>query len=194
VIARQLLYCGDPRARVCIFGRDLGSQEILWRQPLVGPSGQRVRRAVLDALGRRAPDGDDRLDAALRYVFLTNSVPLRPPRNRPFSRKIIERHRPAVEELLARTWHGDVIVTLGADALRWFAPYCARGEVSAFWRRTDRFRSALSCVIPERKEAAGRRVDLLPLPHPSPASVLYASRFAALFAARRLERLLAEQA
>src|SRR5262245_24811409 len=66
---------GSPAARGCAVGRELGRDEVLRGEPLVGMAGRRLRRAVHEAL--RGPAGKDEraLAAVLDDVLLANLVP-----------------------------------------------------------------------------------------------------------------------
>lgn len=160
---------GDPRARICVFARDLGRSEVRWRQPLVGAAGQRVRRAVLEVFAGGDDPADPLRERALRYVFLANAVPYKPPGNRPYPQAVVERFRPAIERLLVGYWRGCVVFALGREAARWFEPYAAPDGT---WR--------LSATIDGRRRT--RRIEVVALPHPSPANARWASRFPGLFA------------
>lgn len=180
---------GNPRAKVCVLGRDLGREEVLHGQPLVGSAGRLVRQAALRAAGREAPPGDELHESALEHVFLANLVPFKPLGNRPFSAAVRERFRPILERLLVDYWSGDRVITLGADAFRWFAPYADRGQVSALWRREDRYRSELRCTLARLGGGKKKTVIVCPLPHPSPANAVWRARLPAMLLDRLGGRL-----
>jgi uracil-DNA glycosylase len=181
-----ILCAGAPDARVCIFGRDLGASEVRHGQPLCGPAGRAVRRGVLEALAI-APRGDDPLyEAALDHVLLANTMPYKPPGNRPFPAALRERFRPFIERLLVRHFRGDVVITLGNDAYRWFDRYCEPGAAAAAWLRSDRYQCRIAAVL--RAGELRRKVTLCPLPHPSPANVAWVARFPDLLRRRLLAR------
>ncbi len=53
---RPILYAGALDARVCVFARDLGKDEVARGEPLVGAGGRLVRAGVYQALhGEPAP-------------------------------------------------------------------------------------------------------------------------------------------
>lgn len=180
---------GSPCALICSFGRDLGRDEVRWAQPQVGAAGRLVRRGVLEARGEAPVRGDPRLEAALRGVFLSNTVPYKPPGNRAYPESVKERFRPMVAALLAGWWQGTAVLTLGTAAFRWFSPYLPAGAADAFWRREDRYEAEQSCRLEAEWEGErlAREVVLCPLPHPSPLNRRWVGRFPELLRAR-LER------
>jgi uracil-DNA glycosylase len=187
--AAPIWFAGSLRARVCIVGRDLGREEVLLGQPLVGRAGRAVRLAVLRSAGGAPRQDDVRLDAALSHVLLTNLVPYKPKGNLPFTRRIREGFRPFMERLLVCHFKGNAIVTLGRDAF-FFAPYGDRERFERCWRRDAR--RALEIVVRIPGLCGGRRVarrlTVVSLPHPSPANTRWAARFPEL-----CERCLASQ-
>jgi uracil-DNA glycosylase len=180
-----ILVAGDLGAPVCVVGRDLGRDEVLHAQPLVGRSGRAVRTAVLEAAGETPSEDDPLLERALRHVLLTNLVPYKPPGNRAFPKRVREAFRPVVERLLVCGFRGHRILALGNDAFAWFAPYMEAGVLERTARR-DRFEAALTCRI-QARDGHGRLVrafTLCALPHPSPANARYKARFGELLARR----------
>src|SRR5688572_6264109 len=77
-----IAFAGSFSARVCSFGRDPGRDEVRHAQPQVGAAGKLVRQGVLEAAGVTAPKEDRRLETALEHVFLSNTVPYKPPGNK----------------------------------------------------------------------------------------------------------------
>src|SRR5689334_4110936 len=105
---RPILYAGSLDAPVCCFGRDLGKDEVAQGEPLVGAAGRLVRAGIVEAFtGAPPPKSDRRLETALRFALLTNTVPYKPPGNRAYAESVKERFRPYVAELLAAHWQGD---------------------------------------------------------------------------------------
>lgn len=175
-----VLFAGSLDAPVCIFGRDLGKDEVQFGQPLVGAGGKLVRQGLLRAFAGDAPKKPDaRLEAALRYAILTNTVPYKPPGNKAYPGRVKERFRPFVAELLAAFWKGGRVICLGTEAFEWFAPYAEPGAQEEFWKGEDRYERDLPCVIKAVHE--GRNVEksilLAPLPHPSPLNQRWYGRF-----------------
>ena len=184
-----IAFAGSPKANVCSFGRDLGRDEVRLAQPQVGAAGRQVRLGVLEAAGIAPDHADKYLEAALEHVFLSNTVPYKPPGNKAYPDRVKERFRPYVAQLLACYWTGDRVITLGTEAFQWFASYGEPGAADAFWRREDRYEADFPCVL----RAAGpdgaaveRVVTICPLPHPSPLNQRWVGLFPGLLK-RRLQ-------
>ena len=182
-----ILFAGSLDAPVCVFGRDLGKDEVARAQPLVGAGGKLVRQGLIRAFGGTTAKGADPfLESALHFALLTNTVPYKPPGNKAYPGKVKERFRPFVSELLAVFWKGARVICLGTEAFQWFAPYAEPGAAAEFWARDDRYEADLPCEI--HFEHAGREVrktiSLGPLPHPSPLNQRWYGRFPALLDAR----------
>jgi uracil-DNA glycosylase len=180
-----VLFAGSLGAPVCVFGRDLGKDEVAHGQPLIGAGGKLVRRGLLAASGAAAPKEDRWLESALRFALLTNTVPYKPPGNKAYPDRVKERFRPFVAELLAAHWSGDRILTLGTEAFEWFAPYADDPAApGALWAREDRYEGDLACTIVAGRARKAVRVG--PLPHPSPLNKRWYGQFPTLLA-RRLD-------
>ncbi len=163
--AVPLLLAGSLDAPWCAVGRELGRDEVLQGEPLVGMAGRRFRRAVHEALLGPAPRTERRFAHVLDHVLLTNLVPYRPVGNRAYSRAVRDRFRPYLERLLADLWSGERVLALGKDALLWFAPYTVDEGVDALWADPERrFRDTLRLRIRDRE------LTLAAVPHPSPLS------------------------
>jgi uracil-DNA glycosylase len=185
---RPILFAGSLDAPVCVFGRDLGKDEVAVGEPLVGAGGRLVRSAVYEArFGEPPKKSDRRIEAALQDVLLTNTVPYKPPGNKAYTEAVKARFRPFVAELLAVHWRGDRVISLGTEAFQWFARYADPEEVAAFWARDDRYESELACEIVVEVDGKTKRkpITLAPLPHPSPLN----QRWYKLFPALILQRL-----
>ena len=166
-----ILFAGSLEAPVCIFGRDLGKDEVAVGQPLVGAGGRLVRAGVYEWKNGGPPEkSDKRIESVLDEVLLTNTVPYKPPGNKAYPERVKERFRPFVAELLTVHWKGDRILTLGTEAFQWFARYADPDEVDALWGREDRYESAeLECEVTAEIGGKTRKKTILaPLPHPSP--------------------------
>jgi len=171
-----ILCAGALDAPFCAVGRELGREEVLRGEPLVGMAGRRFRRAAHEALVGPAPRAERRFAAVLAHVLLTNTVPYRPVGNRAYDRATKDRFRPFVERLLSTHWTGARLIALGQHAFLWFAPYAAPGAVESLWRdRGRRFETSLPVTI------RGKRATLRCVPHPSPLSPFKAD-FPALLA------------
>jgi uracil-DNA glycosylase len=176
-----ILYAGNLKSPLCFFGRDLGRDEVHARQPLIGASGTMVREGFYYAVHQKKAASRKDLDAtACDRLFLTNTVPYKPPGNKAYIVKVKNRFRPFVEKLLVFHWQGDRIITLGTEAFKWFAPYRAKGEVDDFYKRSDRFENNLTVNLSATDDSGmthQKVVTLLPLPHPSPLNKTYYADF-----------------
>ncbi|HEV3121746.1 MAG TPA: uracil-DNA glycosylase family protein [Isosphaeraceae bacterium] len=185
-----ILCAGSLAASVCVFGRDLGAEEVLHGEPLVGAAGRMVRAGVYQACLRETPARDDRRMAkALAHTLLTNTVPFKPPGNRAYASEVKERFRPFVAELLASHWAGNHVITLGTEAFRWFVQYADAAAAEALWARPDRYEADLLCVITVDRDGAAplrKEIKVSPLPHPSPLNTRWYKQFPGLLA-KRLE-------
>src|SRR5579883_1414358 len=82
---RPILYGGRLDTKVAFFARDLGRQEVLQGEPLIGDAGQRVRRALYRLLRHEEPPKSDvHLAATTDHVLLTNTVPYKPVGNKAY--------------------------------------------------------------------------------------------------------------
>ncbi len=182
-----ILFAGNLDAPVCVFGRDLGKDEVAHGQPLIGAGGRLVRRGLLAAHGHATERADDPwLEAALEFALLTNTVPFKPPGNKAYSEPVKARFRPFVAELLGEHWAGGRVLTLGNEAFGWFTPYAQPGAAEAFWAREDRYEADLPVTL--SLEVDGRTIrkalTVCPLPHPSPLNARWYARFPELLGAR----------
>jgi uracil-DNA glycosylase len=186
---RPILFAGSLEAPVCLFGRDLGKDEVAQGEPLVGAAGRMVRAGIYEArTGQPPPRSDRRVESALEYALLTNTVPYKPPGNKAYAESVKERFRPFVAELLGVHWKGERVITLGTEAFQWFARYAEPGAAERFWARDDRYESELLCVLVAEADGSEARkpITLAPLPHPSPLNQRWYKQFPDLLA-RRLE-------
>src|SRR5690242_5422926 len=112
-----ILYAGSLESPICVFGRDLGKDEVAAGQPLIGAGGRLVRAGVFEAQqGAPPPKSDRRLESVLEHVLLTNTVPYKPPGNKAYPASVKERFRRFLAELLAIHWKGSHVITLGTEA------------------------------------------------------------------------------
>lgn len=184
-----IAFAGSPKARICSFGRDLGRDEVRLAQPQVGAAGRQVRLGVLEAAGIAVEGAGKYLEAALEHVFLSNTVPYKPPGNKAYPDRVKERFRPYVAQLLACYWTGDRVITLGTEAFQWFGPYGEPGAAEAFWQREDRYEAEFPCVLRATApdgSSVERPLIICPLPHPSPLNQRWVALFPGLLQ-RRLE-------
>ncbi|HEY3265497.1 MAG TPA: uracil-DNA glycosylase family protein [Armatimonadota bacterium] len=182
-----ILAAGNMESSLCLFARDLGQEEVLRGQPLIGSAGRRVRKALFERLyPKRHPDSPF-YTAILNDVLLTNTVPYKPAGNVEYDRATKSRFRPYIEELLVNVWTGHALIPMGEGAFKWFAPYAEKGTVVAFWDdRENRFRGTLDVTVTamDQGERTEKVITLAPIPHPSPRSP-----FMAEFPDRLAERL-----
>lgn len=187
VPTRPILYAGSFEAPICIFGRDLGKDEVAEGQPLIGAGGRLVRSVVFEAWnGAPSPKSDRRLESVLEHVLLTNTVPFKPPGNKAYPTAVKERFRPFIAELLGGHWQGEHVITLGTEAFRWFEPYADPGAFDRFWERDSRYDATIECTLTYSPNGRpGRKsLTLMPLPHPSPLNQRWYKRFPELLARR----------
>jgi uracil-DNA glycosylase len=185
--SRPILCAGEFDAPVCVFGRDLGRDEVAAGEPLIGAAGRLVRVGICKARHGTVPATSDRRVArALDDALLTNTVPYKPPGNKAYAAAVKERFRPFVAELLGRHWKGDCVITLGTEAFLWFMPYGDADAFNAFWRRADRYEAAVECVLKVQTPAGAveKLLTLLPLPHPSPLNQRWYQQFPTLLGRR----------
>lgn len=184
---QPILFAGSFGAPICVFGRDLGKDEVAVGEPLVGAGGRLVRAGVYEAMRGEKPSKEDRrLEPALDHVLLTNTVPYKPPGNKAYVDAVKDRFRPFVLELLTSHWQGDRVITLGNEAYQWFARYAEPGASQAYWEREDRYEGDLPCVLAfdGNDQSIRKRVTICPLPHPSPLNARWYSKFPNLLAKR----------
>ncbi len=186
---QPILHAGALDAPVCIFGRDLGKDEVRLGQPLIGAGGKLVRQGLQQSFeAETAPTSNADLLAPPRHALLTNTVPYKPPGNKAYSAAVKERFRPFVIELLTHFWSGSHIITLGTEAFQWFEPYGDPQAFSALGRTDERFESIFDCRLTTARDDArddsGKHVLVMPLPHPSPLNRRWLPRFPAMLRAR----------
>ncbi|HZW34226.1 MAG TPA: uracil-DNA glycosylase family protein [Isosphaeraceae bacterium] len=186
-----ILFAGSLEAPVCIVGRDLGKDEVAAGQPLIGAAGRLVRLGLIEAWnpGRAASPaapGTPPLQEALQYALLTNTVPYKPPGNKAYPQGVRQRFRTFLQELLARYWKGDQVITLGTEAFQWFAPYGDAAAFQSIGTTEARFETAFPCQLPasESPKMPAKSLVLYPLPHPSPLNQRWFGRFPAMLAQR----------
>jgi uracil-DNA glycosylase len=184
---RPILYGGQLAGDLAFFARDLGRQEVLLEEPLIGDAGQRVRKAIYRRLtGQEPPKGDVRLAATTDSVLLTNTVPYKPVGNKAYPNEVKERLRPYIAQLLVCHWQGTQIITMGTEAFQWFAAYAEPKAAAAFWKREDRFEAEFGCTLTAEcdGQTVSKLVTVCPLPHPSPLNRTYLALFPCLLEAR----------
>ena len=184
---KPILYFGNLKSNICFFGRDLGRDEVMAGQPLIGAAGTLVRQGFYQAIHHQEAKGKQELESIGDRLILTNTVPYKPPGNKAYSMQVKNRFRPFIEQLLVIYWQGNQIITLGTEAFKWFTPYGKRGEVNQFWTTGDRYQTQLVVNLTaadERGSQYQKEVSLYPLPHPSPLNQQYYQKFPAMLQQR----------
>ena len=184
---QPILYFGNLKSNICFFGRDLGRDEVIAGQPLIGAAGTLVRQGFYQAIHHKEAKGKQELESIGDRLILTNTVPYKPPGNKAYSMQVKKRFRPFIEQLLVIYWQGNQIITLGTEAFKWFTPYGRRGEVNQFWEKGDRYQTKLVVNLPATDEQGRqyqKEVSLYPLPHPSPLNQQYYAKFPAMLQQR----------
>jgi uracil-DNA glycosylase len=179
---KPILYGGNLHSPLCFFGRDLGKDEVIAQQPLIGASGTMVRKGFYYSIyQQKAPTRKDLDETTIERVLLSNTVPYKPPGNKAYLAKVKKRFRPFLEQLFVFHWQGNQFITLGTEAFKWFAPYGAKGELDNFFAQDDRRYEDKLVVNITAGDDAGinhtKAITLLPLPHPSPLNLKYYAAF-----------------
>ena len=175
-----ILYAGNLQSPLCFFGRDLGRDEVHAQQPLIGAAGTLVRQGFYQVIHGKKTSNPKELQTVCDRVLLTNTVPYKPPGNKAYLVKVKKRFRPYIERLLVVHWQGNQIITLGTEALKWYAPYTEKGKLDIFFKRSDRYEAKLTVSVTATDETGtqfSKSITLLPLPHPSPLNQKYYSAF-----------------
>ncbi len=186
-----IIGAGNPDARIALFGRDPGRDEVVHQLPFVGAGGQKVRTTLYQHLyGAPMPDFDASI-AVGRYLYWANTVPYKPIGNKAWSMQAKRRFQPLVADLLIHAWRGADVITLGREAFLWFGlalDRSGRQRLDAFWGdEAQRFVDHCEVTL-GAPDGAARTLRLHPLPHPSPLNATWYARFPALLA-QRLARL-----
>ena len=122
---KPILYYGNLKSNICFFGRDLGRDEVMAGQPLIGASGTLVRQGFYRAIYKQHTDDKQKLMAVCDRLLLTNTVPYKPPENKAYGVRVKKRFRPFIEQFLTIHWRGNHIITLGTEVkkqLSWIQP------------------------------------------------------------------------
>ena len=168
-----LLGSGDLNARLGFFGRDPGRNEVHNQEPFIGKAGQHIRAALYRvANGIELPSIEESIIVGSK-VFWGNTVPYKPIGNKAWSMKTKRRFAALVTEVLTKHWKGTDLITCGRVAFLWFgvAEPSLKTEIEAHWKRDDRFETSLTV------ELAGKKINLHPLPHPSPLNARWYKLF-----------------
>ena len=178
---QPILYFGNLNSNICFFGRDLGKDEVIAGQPLIGAAGTLVRQGFYQAIYKKETDDRAKLESIKDRLILTNTVPYKPPGNKAYTQKVKKRFRPFIEQLLVNHWQGTQIITLGTEAFKWFENYSSKEEFNKFWSQGDsRYETSLNINLTAEKangQKSKKQVTLYPLPHPSPLNQKYYYKF-----------------
>ena len=178
---QPILYAGNLRSPLCFFGRDLGKDEVMARQPLIGASGTMVRKGFYYSIyQQKAPTRKDLDTTIIDRVLLSNTVPYKPPGNKAYLVKVKKRFRPFLERLFVFHWQGNQFITLGTEAFKWFASYGGKGELDSFFKTSDRYENKITVNLTATDDSGmthTKAITLLPLPHPSPLNQKYYAAF-----------------
>ena len=179
---QPILYFGNLNSNICFFGRDLGRDEVIAGQPLIGAAGKLVRQGFYRAIHQRDTEDQDQLESIKDRLILTNTVPYKPPGNKAYTKKVKQRFRPFIEQLLVHNWQGTQIITLGTEAFKWFEHYSTKQEFTNFWSQGDsRYESSLTVDLTayacDLDLQHSKKVTIYPLPHPSPLNQKYYYKF-----------------
>lgn len=170
---------GYPNARIAIFGRDPGRDEVRYRLPFIGAGGQKVRQVLHEMLYSKPLANFEASMEVGRYVFWANTVPYKPFGNKAWSQKVKKAFQPFMAQLLLSHWQGQHVLTLGREAFLWFGIGLNRDErkaLEAFWKSPNRFEDSYLVTLSE-PDGLERTLHLHPLPHPSPLNATWYKRF-----------------
>ena len=177
---------GSPDARIALFGRDPGREEVKRQMPFIGAGGQKVRGTLYETLyGQPMPHFQASVDVG-SFLFWANTVPYKPLGNKAWSQSVKKRFHSAMAHVLLTHWRGSDIITLGREAFFWFGIHKTRPErldLEAFWKREDRF-STTHQILLTGPDGTERTLRLHPLPHPSPLNATWYKKFPDLLAKR----------
>ena len=177
---------GDPGARLAVFGRDPGRDEVKYQMPFIGAGGRKVRGVLHQHLYGR-PMADFAASRAVgSFLFWANTVPYKPLGNKAWSQKVKRRFQPLMADVLVHGWRGRDVLTLGREAFLWFGLPLNREQrrpLEAFWDRADRFENSLPVDL-TAADGTVRGLVLHPLPHPSPLNATWYTRFPDLLKGR----------
>lgn len=176
-----ILYAGSLDAEIAFIARDLGKDEVIRGEPLIGSAGQLVRRTLSEALFNITPPKTEiQHEKVMEKVLFTNIVPYKPIGNKVFPKKIRTRFMPFIAEFLIDFWKGSHIITLGTEAFKWFEYFEDKNKLAEFWSDAEkRYSESIECEV--RAEINGQDkakvLKVSPLPHPSPLNAKWYKRF-----------------
>lgn len=176
-----ILFTGNLNAKIGILARDLGKDEVIKGQPLIGAAGQLLRRTLYEAFkGEAPPKNEMYFNDVMKKMMFTNIVPYKPIGNKVFAKKIRKRFMPFLTEFLIEHWNGNFLMTLGTEAFKWFEFFCDKEKISSFWKNEEkRYEETLECKISTviNKKMQTKKIIIAPLPHPSPLNAKWYAKF-----------------
>ncbi|WP_348760183.1 uracil-DNA glycosylase family protein [uncultured Salinisphaera sp.] len=177
---------GRSDARVGVFGRDPGRDEVRYGEPFIGAGGQAVRKRLYRALHDAELPDFEASRVAGQDFFWANTVPYKPVGNKAWSMKTKRRFHPLMRELMTHAWQGRDVITLGREAFLWFGIGRSKAErerIEAFWASATRFSEWLEVSLADH-HGCDHVFRVYPLPHPSPLNATWYKRFPDLLDAR----------
>lgn len=168
---------GDPSARIAIFGRDPGREEVRHGIPFIGTGGQKVRRVLHKLLFHHdMPDFQASIDAG-KFVYWGNTVPYKPIGNKVWPMSVRRAIQPIIVDLLVHEWRGADILTLGRVAFDWFGLFSTENKALLIdhWNHPKCFERPISLSICAQGKT--KILRLHPLPHPSPLNAKWSKYF-----------------
>lgn len=192
-----IIYTGNLNAKIGFLARDLGKEEVLKGQPLIGSAGKIVRKTLYEYFSNENLINIDNIinsEIILNKVLFTNTVPYKPIGNKAFGKKIKDRFRPYIAEFLINLWKGSYLITLGNDAFEWFGYFCDKKKLTKFWKDEEkRYKEEINCdiklEIPSKNIIYKKNITIAPLPHPSPLNARWYKKFPDLLKFR-LEKII----
>ncbi|MEK7487246.1 MAG: uracil-DNA glycosylase family protein [Planctomycetota bacterium] len=175
-----ILFAGNPAQKICFFARDLGKDEVVAGQPLYGAAGRLVRNGVFKAIYHEDPKTPTDLEKILESILFTNTVPYKPLGNKAYSQKIKERFRPFLLDFFINYFQGNIIISLGTEAFKWFSPFSK--EIEDFWKKDNRYEEEIPITLKLNQQQ--KVIFLRPLPHPSPLNQTWYDKFPGLLEKR----------
>jgi uracil-DNA glycosylase len=178
---QPILYAGSLNSRIGVLARDLGKDEVIQGEPLIGAGGQKLRRILTEHFtGKKPPKSEKHHQEAMNNVLFTNIVPYKPIGNKVFSKNIRREFAPLIAEFLIIHWKGSYLMTLGTEAFKWFEHFCNKEILNEFWKDDKkRYTSKVECELSIDIEGAkhSKVITIAPLPHPSPLNRRWIEQF-----------------
>ncbi len=175
-----ILYGGTINAGMGVLARDLGKDEVINGEPLIGAGGQKLRRILSEYYtGKVSAKTEVHHKEAMNHIMFTNIVPYKPIGNKVFSKKIRQRFSLLIAEFLIKYWKGSYLMTLGTEAFKWFELFCDKDRLEEFWNDDNRYEKVIKCEISAEIDGKKQRklISIAPLPHPSPLNRRWTQQF-----------------